>query len=370
MAGVGGTVDPRFAAIADRLGALTDKGAAVAVVVDGQVVADLWAGHADAGRTKGWTGGTLVNIWSCTKALVAIAAGQAVDRGQLDWDDPIARNWPEFGQNGKAGITLAQVMTHVSGLNGFATPQPDDLFLHWPDTIRALEQMAPNHPPGQQPVYHALTYGHLVAEVLSRVTGRTIRDIIAQDIAGPLGADIHLGLPADQTAHGAEMVAGPGTTDWVDFALGSPFPQAVRHPRPDPLAPNSAAWRAAAVTGANGHAGALSLARVMGDLARLSPHLMSATTRDRMIAERVRAVDAGFGDMVVWSCGLRLDDPNSYGLRAGARSFGHGGWGGSMVMADPDRAMGFAFVTNHMMGFADGIDPRRRALVDAVYDAL
>jgi CubicO group peptidase (beta-lactamase class C family) len=371
---VHGQTDPRFARVADALAAGfangDDIGGAVAVVVDGQVVADLWGGWADAARSRPWAADTLVNVWSCTKGVVAAAAAQCVDRGLIRYEDRIADHWPAFAQNGKGDITLGQVMSHSAGLNGFSTPQPPDLFHDYPATIAALEAMAPNFAPGSRTVYHALTYGHLVAEVIARATGRPIADHIAQDIAAPLGVEFHLGLSAAADPRAAEIVLGPGVTDGVTFALASDFPQAWTNPTADPAVPNQRDWRAAVIPGANGHAGALALARIYGDLALPRPGLMSAAARDGMARERFRGHDVTFGDTAVWGAGMSLEDKATYGPRAGAGHFGHGGWGGALGFADPGHCVGFAYVTNHMTGAPDGVDPRRKRLIDAVYDAL
>ncbi|WP_292281988.1 serine hydrolase domain-containing protein, partial [Mesorhizobium sp.] len=149
-----------------------EHGGGVSVVADGKTVVDLWGGHADAARTRPWRRDTLVNVWSCTKGVVALAIAMLVERGKLDYAAPVARYWPEFAAGGKERITLDQVMSHQSGLNGLAVPMDEAGLLAWTPYADALAAMAPLWEPGSRCVYHALSYGHLAGEVLRRHGGK------------------------------------------------------------------------------------------------------------------------------------------------------------------------------------------------------
>ena len=368
-----GTTDPKFAKLKDALASCHAdelmQGGSVAVVLDGEPVAELWCGHADAAGTRPWAQDTLVNVWSCTKGVLATAIAMAVERGLLRYDMRLAEVWPEFAAHGKQEITLEQVMTHRSGINGITGNVPDNIYLDWPGTVRAIEAMKPNYAPGSVCVYHALSIGTLAGETLRRVTGKMPGTFIREEIAGPLGADFHVGVSAVDDARCAEMIAGPGSYDWVDLVLSSPYPQGVQNPKPDALAPNHRAWRAAEIPGGNGHGTALGLAKVYGDLVKASPTLLHKASVTEATRQRFMGRDEGFQDDTCWAAGFRLDDAE-WKPRASAATFGHGGWGGAFGFADPEARLGFAFVTNHMLGFGEELDKRRQRLINAVYDAL
>ena len=371
-----GICDPRFgavrAAFAECFAQGLEHGGGVSVVVHGKTVVDLWGGHADAARTRPWRQDTLINVWSCTKGVVALAIAMLVERGRLDYAAPIARYWPEFAAGGKERITLDQVMSHQAGLNGLAVPMDEAGMFAWTPFVDALAAMPPLWEPGSRCIYHALTYGHLAGEVLRRVDGRSIGRFIAQEIAGPLGADFHVGLPDREESRVAEMIEGPGASDWVEFVRASPFPHAGDNPAPRALAPNDRVWRAAEVPGGNGQSTAHALARIYGMMAAggvWEGHpLIGRAAIEAAARQRVRGMDESFAAPTAFAAGYQMEDP-VYAGRASPQTFGHTGWGGAIGFADPGAGVGFGYVTNRMLGF-DDMDPRRKMLIDAVYDSL
>ena len=373
---IDGLCDPRFAGVRDAFASSfaegLEHGGGVSVVIEGRPVVDLWGGHADAARTRPWRRDTLVNVWSSTKGVVALAIAMLVERGKLDYAAPVASYWPEFAEGGKERITLDQVMSHQSGLNGLAVPMEEAGLLAWTPYVEALAAMSPLWEPGSRCVYHALSYGHLAGEVIRRVDGRSIGRFIAEEIAGPLGADFHVGLPEREDFRAAEMIEGPKASEWVDFVRASAFPHACDNPLPRALAPNDRAWRAAEVPGGNGQSTAHALARIYGMMAaggtwqgRL---LTGRAAIEEAVRPRFRGMDDSFALPAAFAAGYQIEDP-VYAGRASPQSFGHTGWGGAIGFADPGAGLGFGYVTNRMLGF-DDVDPRRKALIDAVYDAL
>ena len=364
-----GNVDHRFEkvkhALAQNFADGLEHGAAVAVMVDGKLVVDLWAGHADQAKTKPWQRNSIANVWSSTKGVVALAVAMLVERGRLHYDEPIAKLWPEFAAGGKDHITLNHTMSHTSGLNGVNTPITEDDLLAWSPYVRALASMTPNWKPGTDCAYHALSYGHLACEPLQRVTGKSIGQFVQEEIAGPLGTDFFIGVPQDQDHRCVEMIAGAGCNDWVNLVLSSPFPQACANPIPVATATNDRRWRAAQVPGGNGHSDARALATIYGDIAGHNSKLWKVDTRTEATRVRYRGLDASFNAPTIFGAGFSLEDD----LFKNPQSFGHNGWGGTMAFGDPIARIGFAYVTNHMLGF-ETIDPRRQRLVAAVYDAL
>jgi len=374
---IAGTTDPRFSpvreAFASTFASGLEHGGGVSVVLDGRTVVELWGGHADAARTKPWQRDTLINVWSSTKGVVALAVAMLVERSILDYAAPVARWWPEFAAAGKERLPLDLVMSHQAGLNGLAVPMDEAGLLAWKPYADALAAMAPLWEPGSRTIYHALSYGHLAGEPLRRVTGRSVGRFVAEEIAGPLGADFFIGLPEREDARVAEMIEGPKASDWVAFVQTTPFPHSCANPTPLATAPNHRAWRAAEVPGGNGQATAAALARIYGMMAAggtLDGRRMIG--RDAIVEAtrpRVRGVDESFASPSAFAAGWQIEDP-VYAGRASSRTFGHTGWGGAIGFADPEARLGFGYVTNRMLGFDDGIDPRRKALIEAVYDCL
>jgi CubicO group peptidase (beta-lactamase class C family) len=368
-----GLVDQRFAgvraAFEENFADEIDHGAAVCVVVDGKTVVDIWGGHADRAATKPWQRDTLVNVWSATKAIVAVAVAILVERGKLDYAAPIASVWPEFAANGKEAITLDLAMSHRAGLNGPARPITEADLLAWTPYVDALAEMAPLWEPGSRCVYHMLSYGHLAGEPIRRVSGVSVGRFIAENIAGPLGADFYVGLPESEDARVAEIVEGPLIYSAMEKLAASAYPHGATNPKPRASAPMDRAWRAAEVPGGNGHGNARSLATIYGVLAQGGGAVISKAGLAAATAERFRGEDAGFQLPAAFGAGFRLSDA-AFGPAASPASFGHSGWGGTTAFADPQAKLGFAYVTNLMRDFLDGVDVRRKRLSDAVYASL
>jgi CubicO group peptidase (beta-lactamase class C family) len=171
----------------ERTDEFRNLGAGVALYLNGRCVVNLYGGHRDASRTLPWTQRTLVNLWSASKGVMALAIAQLVDAAELDYDAPVAKYWPEFAQNGKHAITIAQVVSHQAGLNGFAEQTtPQDLF-DWELITTRLARQAPLWPPGTFVSYHGMTYGWLTGELVRRVSGMEVRDYVARRAAGSGG---------------------------------------------------------------------------------------------------------------------------------------------------------------------------------------
>ncbi|MER9668222.1 serine hydrolase domain-containing protein [Mesorhizobium sp. M0203] len=371
-----GHCDPRFGRVREAFAESFDQGlehgAGVSVVVAGRTVVSLWGGHADAARSRPWRQDTLINVWSSTKGVVALAIAMLVQRGKLDYATPVARYWPEFAACGKERITLDQVLSHQAGLNGLIVPMDETGLLAWAPYVDALAAMPPLWKPGSRCVYHALTFGHILGEVVRRVDGRSVGRFIAEEIAAPLGADFHIGLPESEDSRVAEMIEGPHASDWIDFVRASPFPHTVNNPEPRALAPNDRDWRAAEVPGGNGQSTALALARKYGMMAAGGildgNRLIDQATIEEAARPRVRGMDDSFAEPAAFSAGYQIEKRAYAGL-ASSQTFGHNGWGGAMGFADQGAGIGFGYVTKRMLGF-DDVDPRHQILIDAVYRAL
>lgn len=346
-----------------------ELGAALAVYWRGRRVVHLWGGEREPGGAP-WTHDTLVNIWSATKGLMAVAMARLVERGLVDYEAPVARYWPEFAEAGKADIRVIDILSHRSGLNGFRAPTTIEEFADWDLLIGRLAAQTPFWPPGAYASYHAMTYGFLAGEVARRVTGLSPRDLFRAELARPLQADIHLGLPADAYGRLAPIIV---PAQWATSPAGSvdaiAEPASV-NPAPRPDWANREDWRAAQVPAANGHASADGLARIYGALANGGEldgtHFLSPATIAAMSAARTDGEDHMLGARR-WAAGLSLNASGGWGPNPGA--FGHAGWGGAFGCADPQAQVGIGYVMNRMGGKV-AEDPRAAALCTAVHACL
>ncbi|TXS44574.1 serine hydrolase domain-containing protein [Streptomyces sp. t39] len=379
-----GHCDERFAAVREVFEAnfreRGELGAAVSVIVDGDPVVDLWGGWADAGRTRPWERDTLVNVWSTTKGPTALCAHLLADRGLLDLDAPVAVYWPEFAAAGKEKVLVRHLLSHRAGLAGLREPHSLDDLYDWDLTCSRLAATEPWWEPGTRSGYHALTYGHLVGEVVRRITGVLPGDFLAAEITGPLGIDFTIGLPDEESGRVAELVhpqAAPGGEQAAAFAQLPPVAvAALANPGTGIAAANTAAWRAAQIPAANGHGTARAVAALYGIVAGRGEHggrrVLSAEAAERVRegqgACRDLVLGAGFARDTEVALGLWLSGAHgSYGPNP--RAVGHDGFGGSCGLADPEAGLSLGYVMNRM-GPHIADDPRKTALVAAVHRSL
>ena len=349
-------------------------GASVAVAVGGEPVVNLWAGWADPGRTREWQEDTLTNVWSTTKAMTSLCAHILIDRGELDQDAPVARYWPEFAAGGKAEIPVRWIMGHKSGLTGLSVPVSLQDYYDWEKITDLLARQEPLFPPGSTTGYQAITFGYLVGEVIRRITGQSCGTFFGSEIAGPLGADFHIGLPGTELDRCSDLQGVRPSEDEQAalaqaYASASPAAQAaLMNPALTGDEANADDWRMAEIPAANGHGTALGLVTVYGTLTDGSERLISAKTLQAARTGQGRFTDVVLGFPVEFGLGVALSGPEGH-FGPNPAAFGHDGFGGSAVGADPEAGVAFAYVMNRMgMNLAD--DPRKMALIDAVYRSL
>jgi CubicO group peptidase (beta-lactamase class C family) len=378
---INGHCDPRFSAVRDAFGenfALHgERGAAVCLSVDGRVVVDLAGGWCDEDARRAWQPDTLVNVFSVGKAMLSLAAVMLASAGALDLDAPLARAWPEFAQADKGAITLRQVLSHQAGLPAIAHRLAPGAMLDWRVMCDALAAEPPWWEPGSAHGYHVNTFGYLVGEAVARASGRPFDRFFRETVAGPLGADVHFGLPATEDRRVAPF-------------LGHDAPAAEREPtglsreqlmeynayaNPSGLSGmgvvNTRAWRAAVIPSTNGHASARGVARVFQALAAGgSIDGVTLTGADWLAAAATEQVSGD--DLILhrpsrFGLGFQLTQPERpLGPNPGA--FGHFGAGGSLGLGDPAARVAFGYVMNTMGPRWQ--NPRNAALLDAVYAAL
>lgn len=364
-----------------------EVGAACAAYVRGEKVVDLWGGTADPRTGRLWGKDTLALVFSTTKGVTSMAVAHAHSRGLFEYDDLVAKHWPEFAAKGKQEITVRQLLSHQAGLAAIDTPL-DLMALGDPDRLAAaLAAQSPNWPPGEHHGYHGLTLGFLEGELIRRVDPRhrTIGRYFADEVAGPLGLDFHVGLGPDVERERIATILGDYFAARMivnlhklplAFVLGflSPWSitsRAFSNPAVlgQPHRYNSEELRRIELPASNGIGTARSIARAYGEFA----------TGGRVLGLRRETLDAlehpakpparGTYDLVLrrqtlFSLGYWKPFPG-FAFGTDGRAFGTPGAGGSFGYADPALGLGFAYVMNRM-DFYLWQDPREVALSKAV----
>jgi CubicO group peptidase (beta-lactamase class C family) len=365
-----GTCEPRFESVRKvfqrGFESGPELGASVCFVLDGAPVVDLWGGHFDRERTREWQRDTLVNVYSTTKGMTALCAHQLVERGLLDLDAPVARYWPEFAAGGKAEIPVRWLLSHQAGLPAPRRTLSAEELYAWDPFVAALAEQEPWWEPGSKHGYHALTFGHLVGELIRRVSGLGVGRFFRENVAEPLGADFYIGLAAEHDARTSDLhgdlvppkLEGPAAQGpLADFFRDMRDPTtltgaAFNNPNIGGGAVNTRAWREAEIPAANGHGTASALARIYGALARGGEidgvRLLEPESIERAIAEQAAGPDAVLGGMPMrFGLGFMLRQ-DLMPFSPSPRAFGHPGAGGSIGMADPDARVGFGYTMNKM----------------------
>ena len=381
-----GWVKPGFEAVrtafAENFADQGEIGAAVAVYVGDEPVADLWGGVADSTTGRPWSEDTLQLVFSTTKGVVAICANLLAQRGELDLDAPVASYWPEFAANGKDEIPVRWLLSHRAGLPVVDRPLSFEELLDWESPVAALADTTPVWEPGTAHGYHAVTYGWLVGEVIRRVTGKTVGQFVADELAGPLGLDLYIGLPESCEGR-VSRLEQPA----LEAPTRMPTPHELEQIAPflDPTsisiraltmdgvlfgeAYNDRALHRAELPAANGIATARSLARLyaatIGDVDGV--RLLDDDTVKRASAPESEGPDKVLVARTRFGLGFFL--ATDFTPLGGEGSFGHSGAGGSLAFAQPDKGYAFAYVMNKMRLNLGG-DVRTERLVAAVESSL
>ena len=373
-----GSVVPGFEAVADafaqNFAEHGEVGAACAVLVAGEPVVDLWAGTADPATGRPYEADTLQLVFSSTKGIVSIAVHLLAQEGALDLDAPVADYWPEFAANGKQDITIRQVLTHRSGVVGIDRVLSIEEFCAWDPFVEALAAAEPLWAPDEAHGYHAISFGHLLGEVVRRVTGTDIGTFVRTRVAGPVGAEFIIGATDEELDRVAPLLdfpmgalaSDPDPTIAAMFTPDTPTSRAFMIAPVLPTSFNDRTLLRAQIPSANGCTSARSLARIYGSLVSEvdGVRLLGPAQIDDARAPRSQGDDLVLiGQSNAIGSGFFL--PDRLTPQLGPGSFGHAGLGGSFGSALPEREVGFGYVMNQMSAQIKG-DPRTRNLMAAV----
>ena len=369
-----GSCAPRFAAVreafASNFADLGQVGGRVAVLQDGEAVVDLWGGHTTEARDQEWQDDTLVCCMSVTKGVVGLAAHLLAARGRLDYDAPVAQYWPEFAQAGKERITVREAMSHRASLAIVDAAEPGDA-LDWDLFVGKIAAQEPNWPVCTREAYHSVTIGYITGELVRRIDGRPIEQFVADELAGPLGADYVLGCSAEdlkrvvaQIPNAQNELMTGGLMNERTMPLFKALPDATSGHGPMDL-----------LTGVfpsgGGVSHALGLARLfapfacggeVGGARFYSPEIIAAASEQQWHHD-----DSLFGNEFRVAVGLLLHSGfNDWGREGNVGTAGAGGYG---AFADPENGISFGFTPNRFTtGYGLGREHCR--LVEAVYASL
>ncbi|MFV0526277.1 MAG: serine hydrolase domain-containing protein [Acidimicrobiales bacterium] len=394
---ISGRCDPGFGAVKDAFAENFQKngdvGASCAVVRDGELVVDLWGGTLDEAGTEPWREDTIINVFSSTKTMSCLSLLVLASRGLVDVDAPVADYWPEFAQGGKEQVLVRHLLSHTAGLPAWDVRLDVTDLYDWDKVTGLLAEQAPWWEPGSRSGYHGISQGNLVGEVVRRVDGRSVGTFFAEEIAGPLEADFHIGTPPECDDRVALVIPAPPLVWGREAATAGNAPAA---PGPTPTAPPPPAppkdsipyraanprmtaedswtipWRRAELPAAGGHGNARSVAVAQspvsaGGSAR-GVDLLSSETVDRIFDVQAAGRDLVLGIGVTFGVGYGLNSPKAP-ISPNPRVCYWGGWGGSLVVNDLDDRFTMAYVMNRMGEGTVG-DDRAHTILRGVYRSL
>ena len=382
---IGGSVasgwEPVREAFAANLASGEEVGCGVAVYHRGRPVVDLWGGHFDQTRTRPYEEDTLQLVFSTTKGITAIAVAMCVERGLLAYDEKVSTYWPEFAAQGKGDATVAQLLSHQCGLYTVDGDLSLAEALDWSTITARLAATTPRWEIGTKHGYHALTYGWLAGELVRRVdpAHRSLGRFVADEIVGPLSAEMWIGLPESHESRVSPMIGGlTQTPDDIDPAVKAMLEQF--------MGPNSPGGQALSLNGAFGgdgtfnrrdvHAAEIPAANGIGNarsLARIYAATIGEVDGVRLLAsstvDQVRRTVTPDGEpdaclIMPTTFGMGFMTHGQFSPYSGPGSFGHPGAGGSVAFAQPEREIGFAYVMNQMATNLAN-DRRAQVLTDA-----
>jgi len=376
-----GYIDPQFTPVRDAFAALwqqAEVGASLCIYLHDRKVVHLWGGFADLAQTRPWTPETLVNVYSTTKGIAALALAHLAGTGAFNYQDSVAKHWPEFATQGKGAITIGEVLSHQAGLCAFDRAITIADLYDFEAMVALLAGAKPAWEPGSKAGYHAVTWGFLAGALLRKITGKTLGHYIQAHLCTPMLADFHLGLDPKAHPRCADLI-GPNHALNKGIALtplvqnARPIPRtalAIRTQENPVIRPFkdacSGAWRQAEIPASNGHATAEGLAKLYQGA--LNKTLINLDVRQQACVRVVSdQQDLILNQVIERSQGGFILNPNA-GFGPNQHAFGHNGAGGSSAFADPESGVAFAYVMNQMQPAQT--QPRAPKLAEVFFNCL
>jgi CubicO group peptidase (beta-lactamase class C family) len=384
MATVQGYCDPKFEKIKtlleESIASGKDLGASIALNIDGKTVIDIYGGYADPKKTKKWEKDTIVNVWSSTKTISTLAVLMLHDRGSLDVDENVAKYWPEFAANGKENVKVRHLLSHTSGVSGWEDSVTMADVMDTPAATELLAKQAPWWEPGTASGYHAFNMGHLLGEVVRRVSGKPLKQFVAEEIAAPLGADFQIGAKEETWDRIATIVPPPPSLlDLSQLPKDSLTVKTFGNPVVDANVANTPEWRRTELGAVNGHTNALAIGTILSAITlggSVNGHkLLSQKTIDRIFEQQSDGPDVVVGQPIRFGIGYAISGGGCETSVPFApkgkdrRVCFWGGWGGSWEMMDLDKKVTLTYVMNKM---SEGVlgSAQTTLYTNAVYEIL
>ena len=364
-----GYCDSRFDAVwqafEHNFASAGDKGAAFSAYCEGEKVVDIWAGTRDRHQELAWQEDTLVNVFSAGKGVLAMAALQLIEDGLLELDAKVTDYWPDYGCNGKQATTVAHCLSHRAGIPAIRQTIDPDAVYEWDRMAEVVANEEPSWQPGTAQGYHVFTFGWLVGELVKRVSGMSVSQYVAGKLMPKIEGDFYFGVPDERLSDVADValssfVAEPAidadmtskNVDKVTSQADDIAARAFSYPPTLFSGSNKRVWRQADIPAGNGHCDARSLAQLYGVLANggASKDIRLLSSKSVVMCSKPLSneTDRVFGKPIKFSAGFMLNTPGMFEF-GGKHSFGHLGSGGSVGFADPEKAVGSAYVTNQLM---------------------
>ncbi|MDB5447086.1 MAG: hypothetical protein JWQ97_2403 [Phenylobacterium sp.] len=346
-----------------------EVGGSYAVMIEGELVADLWGGSKDFAGTRPWEEDSVACIWSASKGIGATCFAMIVDQGLVSYDDKVSKFWPEFAAHGKGELTVGQMLSHQAGITGFTTPATLQDLLAGEPAAERLAAQEPLWPPGAESGYSNVI-GILSTALFQRIEGRSIKQFVADELKRRHGFDLSVGLPPQDRGRAADLLTNKLMDPKNTIPTTNPAQAALHNPPMYAEVANEPQWQDADIVAANGFANGRSLARMYG--------AMIFPTKDRRplvgpatLAEATKLwsdrLDVVRGTRRPWGAGYLMNEEFVWGPNR--QAFGHGGWGGAFGFADPVAKVSVGYAMNLMSDEMDD-NPRRRGLIQAVYAAI
>lgn len=360
--------EPVQEAFEDNFAEDKELGAGFAVYLDSELIVDLRGGFADRRKETPWDERTIVPVYSTTKPIAALVLASVIETLPAGYETPVADVWPEFGANGKAKITLAEMASHQAGLPGFVDPIDPALWLDPAACAEALAELAPIWELGSAHGYHPLSWGYLMGEVVTRIAGRSLGTMLREDIAGPAQIDFQIGTPASDHDRVADIMRPRALPDLGELNDATKAAFLTKWAAPDRA---GAIWREIEIPSANGIGTAKAVAQLYGIYAHggmlNETRIVSEAAFDALIQSRVKGQDLVLPYVTEFAAGVMRNNLGLYGPNPDTLC--HSGWGGSLALGDPDRKMSAAYVMNRQSNSLQA-DPRATRLVNSLYGCL